>query len=77
MATALDRLIDQACGLQPGAFVTMRCPKCQKQRQALRHDSDPEGTAVVEAECPGCARAGGKEYAVQYFGPNGQELRIE
>ena len=30
MASPLDRMIDQACGIQPGAFVTMRCPTCRK-----------------------------------------------
>ncbi len=53
MASPLDRMIDEACGLKPGAFVTMQCPTCQKEKQAPRHETDPEGTAVVEADCPG------------------------
>ena len=77
MASPLDRLIDQACGIKPGAFVTMRCPTCRTEKQAPRHETDPEGTAVVQADCPGCARAGGKDYAVQYFGADGRELRFD
>ena len=84
MASALDRLIDQACGIKPGdlemarrQWVTMRCPACKKETRARKHETDPEGTAVVQADCPGCTRAGSKECAVKYFGADGRELKFE
>ena len=77
MTSPLDRMIDEACGVKPGDFVTMRCSTCQKQKLAPRHEMDPEGTAVVQSDCPGCARAGDKDYVIQYFDAHGQELRFE
>lgn len=77
MVSPLERMIDKACGFKAGAFVTMRCPTCRKENRAPRHETDLEGTAVVQADCPGCACTGDKDYAIQYFDAHGQELRFE
>ncbi len=72
-----DRTIDEACGIKPGDFVTMRCPGCQKEKRAPRHETDPEETAVVQVDCLFCARVGDKDHPIQYFDAHGRKLRFE
>lgn len=50
--------------------ITLRCPKCYRTMAATKHDSDPPGTAVVEAPCPTCDRGGDKP-ETHYYDANG------
>ena len=52
--------------------VTLRCPKCLKTKQAKMQDSDPEGTARVDIQCPECN--GGDFDTPRYFDETGKEL---
>lgn len=49
-----------------GCWVKLRCPKCKKQQTTQRHETDPEGTAIVEAPCPECDRGGDKPETLYY-----------
>ena len=80
----IARMIDEACGITPAdleklrsQWVTMRCPTCEKEVRAPKDGTDPEGTAVVQVDCPDCDQPGNKDEGVRYFASNGQELYFE
>ena len=75
MASLLDRLIDKACGVEPGDFITLRCPDCKEEKRARRDKSDLDGTAVVEARCPECC--GNERDEVLYFDADGKQLGLD
>ena len=84
MSSPLDRMIDEACGIKPGdlerarrQWVTMRCLTCKKETRVRKHETDPEGTAIVQSKCPDCDRSGNLSEGVRYFDAHGQELYFE
>lgn len=51
--------------------ITLRCPQCQRTKEATRDDTDPPGTAVVEALCDTCDDGGGFP-GVHYYDAQGR-----
>ena len=71
----IEMMVDKACGFDPNApqppRVTLRCPKCKKEKDAAMDQTDPPGTAVVLTQCPECV--GGDFSTVDYFDKDGKE----
>lgn len=75
MPSPIEKMIDAACGVAPGDFVTLRCSKCEKEMRARKDDTDPLGTVVVEIQCPDC-NSGDFDSPV-YFDADGLEIPFE
>ncbi|WP_269582018.1 hypothetical protein [Roseibium sp. Sym1] len=75
MPTPIQQMIDAACGVQPGDFVTLRCPGCKAEKRVRKDVTDPDGTAIVEFQCPDCNP--GDFDIPTYFDENGIELLFE
>jgi hypothetical protein len=75
----LERMIDAACGRDPGwrptralQSVTLRCPRCTRCATVPRHETDAPGTAIVEYPCHDCHPA--PDEAVHYFDIQGHAI---
>jgi hypothetical protein len=53
-------------------MVRLRCPKCQKERDVVKEQSDPPGTAVVQVACDGCNQGDFED--VMYFRADGSQI---
>lgn len=51
--------------------ITMRCPRCKRTKETHREETDPKGTAVVEALCDRCDDGGNKP-EVHYYDAAGK-----
>lgn len=60
--------------------ITLRCPDCGRTKQAYKDQSDPPGTAIVEAPCDKCGHGGNKPethyYDVQGRWFNGEKFIV-
>jgi hypothetical protein len=74
----IERMVDQACGIpddyESPPQVTLRCPKCKKEKQAALDPTDLPGTAVVLTQCPECV--GNERSSVYYFDKSGKQLYV-
>lgn len=80
--TPLDALMDRVdwrcllCGAKAGTCdcftrVTLRCPHCKRTKIVANDETDPKGTAVVEAMCDRCDDGGNKP-EVHYYDAAGR-----
>ena len=84
MKSPIDMMMDTidfkctVCGVSRGVgcgcWVTMRCPSCKKENSAQRHKTDPDGTAIVIADCPDCDK--GHKSDVVYLDKAGQQVLV-
>lgn len=51
--------------------ITLRCPQCKRTKRAPKDETDPAGTAVVEALCDRCDNGGNKP-EVHYYDAAGR-----
>jgi len=51
--------------------ITLRCPECKRTMRAVKDDSDPLGTAIVEVLCDKCDDGGGFP-ETHYYDANGR-----
>ena len=70
MPSPIERMIDEACGVKPGDFVTLRCPECNREKRVAKAENDPDGTAVVVAVCDRCDD--GSKSLVDYYDGQGR-----
>lgn len=72
----IERAVDRACGIpddwEPPARITLRCPKCKKEKDAALDPTDPPGTVLVLTQCPECV--GGDFGTVDYFDKDGKQI---
>jgi len=59
MTSPLERMIDAAC--KPYPMITLRCPKCQKEKMVHREAIDPPTATVCVYPCPDCHGPEGEE----------------
>ena len=64
--------VGRKIGCDCWAPITLRCPKCHRTQESHRDDSDPPGTAVVEAPCNRCDNGGDKPETL-YFDAKGRQ----
>lgn len=69
--SAINRLIDEACGIPPGSkslYTTrMTCRRCQSWRMVKPDATDPPGTAAIRITCPDCDPDGKDKTPVEFF----------
>lgn len=74
----IQQMVDRACGIpegwEPPARVTLRCPKCKREKDAAIEPTDPKGTTLVVTQCPECV--GGDFSTVDYFDKDGKQLLV-
>ena len=74
----IEMMVDRACGFDPNATaaprVTLRCPSCKREKDALLDPTDPPGTAVVLVQCPECHR--GDKVEINYFDKSGKQVLV-
>ena len=72
----IERMIDEACGYDPTKKppkkekITLRCPRCGKEKLVDRSTTDPPGTVVIETDCPPCG--GG----ITYYDKDGNSIPL-
>ena len=72
MPSPIDRMIDEACGVKPGDFVTLVCNGCGQRKRAPKDETDPKDTAEVHVRCPKCN--GGDFDLIEYFDAHGRQI---
>ena len=71
----IERMVDEACGMgrrierQP--MVRLLCRQCKRIKHVERHETDPEGTSIVEALCDRCDDGVSKS-EVHYYDAQGR-----
>lgn len=76
MGSPLDRMIDQACGLDPSqlkALPMLACPRCKREKRTTLQRNEPKDATRIELPCPDCWKAGEFENPI-YFDANGKQL---
>ena len=76
MRSPIEMMIDKACGFDPSNPpkpkeypIDLHCPKCKETLKVDRDESDPEGTAKIETDCPKCAT---EDFKISYFDADGK-----
>ncbi len=68
---AINRLIDQACGIPPGwnplYTIPMTCRRCNQSRMVKPDETDPPGTAAMRITCPDCDPDDTDKTPVEFF----------
>lgn len=86
--TAIEMMVDQACGFDPNAptpprpkckatkkHLVLRCLRCSDETMAKREPRDPKKADLAICICPRCLKKGEHD-VISYFDKDGKELPV-